>query len=170
MINHMCSCTRRIWLLRGPNVAEAHAGAEAAVCGQSQTVGSYEDTIFQKRMRELRRQKDRVARQRQQKEQDKARSNAAGQKLRADEAGPSQFRAEKAGFLTGPFDRCGDSDKQSRAFTGQIHQCSKLIFLGQSRAGPAQGRTEKGLHRRGPRASKKPCKAFLLYQKSGQPS
>mmetsp|Transcript_1910 Transcript_1910/g.4334 ORF Transcript_1910/g.4334 Transcript_1910/m.4334 type:complete len:1136 (+) Transcript_1910:112-3519(+) len=55
-----------------------------------QTVGSYEDTIFQKRMRELRRQKDRVARQRQQKEQDKARSNAAGQKLRADEAGPSQ--------------------------------------------------------------------------------
>ena len=35
----------------------------------TQTVGGYEDTIFQKRMRELRRQKDRVGQQRYRKQQ-----------------------------------------------------------------------------------------------------
>lgn len=53
-----------------------------------QTVGQYEDQIFQKRVRELKRQKDRLQRQRYQKEQDKKRRRD-GHSLRADEMAPS---------------------------------------------------------------------------------
>jgi hypothetical protein len=45
--------------------------------GVLQTVGTYEDAIFQKRMRELRKQKDRVGRQRYQRQQVRERERTA---------------------------------------------------------------------------------------------